>query len=120
MHHKTRGEKRLGSITYSLLAEWSGLTLHTVRTYAARGHFEGKTVEELIAWANSRRAAAGLPLIGMPTAEVLPPIIASKSGERPDNGVEIVWSTDPEFVRKMDEAETEAEGGDSVSSEDKQ
>jgi hypothetical protein len=63
---KTRGEKRLGSITYSKLAAWTTLSLHTIRYHGAKGTFKGMGVDELIQWANEYRKAAGLPMIGQP------------------------------------------------------
>jgi hypothetical protein len=68
---KTRGEKRLSSITYSKLAAWTTLSLHTIRYHGAKGTFKGMGVDELIQWANEYRKAAGLPMIGQPESGVI-------------------------------------------------
>jgi hypothetical protein len=63
---RTRGQTRLCSITYSQIAEWTGLALHTVRSYASRGEFDQGDIESVLTWVNGRRASAGLPMIGQP------------------------------------------------------
>jgi hypothetical protein len=68
---RTRGEQRLCSITYSQLAEWTGLALHSVRSYATTGHFERHDIESVLAWVNARRAANGLQMIGQPDSGVV-------------------------------------------------
>lgn len=61
-----RGESRLCSVTYSAIADWTGLTLQTVRTYATTGAFDRHSLESVLSWVNARRASKGLPLIGQP------------------------------------------------------
>jgi len=63
---KPRGEARLASITYSQIAEWTGLSLHTVRSYAQRGIIDTDSVETVLQWVNARRQAKGQTLIGQP------------------------------------------------------
>lgn len=66
---RTRGEKRFASLTYSLIAEWSGLSLSTVQSYGARGTIPKHDLAATLQWINARRALDDLPLIGMPEAE---------------------------------------------------
>ena len=66
MTQNKRGEQRFAAVTHSLIAEWTGLSVITVQKYAARGAFDRWNLESVLAWVNGRRAAAGLPLIGMP------------------------------------------------------
>lgn len=61
-----RGEERLSSITYSQIADWAGLTVHTVRSYACRGQFDPRSLESVLRWVNTRRRARGWPLVGQP------------------------------------------------------
>lgn len=61
-----RGPGRIATITYPQIAEWTGLTLATVRTYASRGIMDTDSVESIIAWVNTRRVHRGWPLIGQP------------------------------------------------------
>lgn len=60
-----RGEQKFGSITYSLIAEWTGLTINSVRSYAARGYFDPYDIEDTIQWVNARRQLSKDPLIGI-------------------------------------------------------
>jgi hypothetical protein len=53
-------------VTYEQIAEWAGLSLHTVRTYASRGQLDTSSVEAVLQWVNVRRAAKGEPMIGQP------------------------------------------------------
>lgn len=64
MARRTRGEQRFAAVTYSLLSEWTGLTLSTIRTYGAQGLIPRDNLSAVIAWANARRAKRGLPPIG--------------------------------------------------------
>jgi hypothetical protein len=63
-----RGEERLCSIKYSLLAEWTGLSIQTVRCYSQRQHFDRRCVVSCLQWVNARRQRLGLPLVGEPCA----------------------------------------------------
>ena len=59
-------ENRLWTLRYSQIAQWVGLTVSTVRSYAQRGQFRRGDIESVLTWVNRRRAKAGLPMIGMP------------------------------------------------------
>lgn len=61
-----RGEERFGAITYSLISEWTGLALNTVRAYATRGLFDPNDIEATLIWVNARRAADKKKPIGIP------------------------------------------------------
>ena len=67
---KTRGEQRFGGVTYSQIAEWSGLKLSTIQAYGARRRgFDPHNLESVLQWVNARRQARGLPMIGAPEEE---------------------------------------------------
>jgi hypothetical protein len=80
---KTRGERRFLSITYSLIAKLSGLTLATARAYGARKHYNPRDLDSVLSWINTRRAAAGLPLIGQPDPGAQPPATPETISEIP-------------------------------------
>lgn len=61
-----RGEQRFAAITYSKLAEWTGLTLATIRSYGSKGRIPKHDLAATMRWVNERRAAKGLPHIGDP------------------------------------------------------
>lgn len=64
-----RGPQRFGSITYPLLAEWTGLTVVTLRSYVHKGLFDPHDIESTLAWVNARRSQQGFPPIGNPSTE---------------------------------------------------
>ena len=70
MNSRVRGEQRFGAITYSLVAEWTGLRLSTVQAYGARRLFNPHDIEATIRWCNERRSLRGLPPIGTETPEI--------------------------------------------------
>jgi len=86
----TRGEQRFAGLTYSQIARWTGLTLHTVRSYASRGQFDPRDIDSVLSWVNVRRASRGLPLIGAPDRPIdspAPPApIAPNGGYNPLTG----------------------------------
>ena len=59
-------EDKLWTLKYSQIAEWTGLEVSTLRTYATRGQFKRDDIESVLEWVNARRQAAGIPLIGEP------------------------------------------------------
>ena len=63
---KARGPAKLASLTYTLIAELSGYSLHTVRNYAARGDFEPRNLSACLCWINEQRERRGWALIGIP------------------------------------------------------
>ena len=70
---KTRGPRRLASITYSTLAKWTGMKEGSIRNAVHQGRLELGDLDGLLRWANQHRAARGLPLIGDPASEPIPP-----------------------------------------------
>lgn len=70
---RRRGSQRFAAITYPLIAEWTGLTLDTVRTYGAKGLIPRDNLEHVIEWVNQRRQRRGLPLIGQPPPDEVQP-----------------------------------------------
>ena len=69
MIRKTRGPQKFAGVTYKQIAEWTGLTLHTVRSYASRGEFDPHKLESVLQWVNARRAKHDLPPIGQPAED---------------------------------------------------
>lgn len=61
---ETRGEQRFASVTYSQIADWTGLKLSTVRTYGAGRVFNPYSLRSVLEFVNRRRRVKGLPLIG--------------------------------------------------------
>lgn len=71
MPHQTRtivrrGPKRLATVTYQTVADWTGLSVQTVRSYANRGHLETDSLEHILSWTNRYRRRLGFPPIGHP------------------------------------------------------
>jgi hypothetical protein len=64
-----RGECKIWSLTYSVIAKWTGLRVVTVRNCASRGDFDPRDIESVLGWANARRQRLGLPLIGVPDGD---------------------------------------------------
>lgn len=63
---------RLWSLTYGQIAEWAGLKVSSVRSYAQRGEFAANDIESVLRWCNRRRSAKGLSLIGQPSENTPP------------------------------------------------
>lgn len=64
-----RGERKICSVTYTALAQWTGLRVVTVRNCASRGDFESRDIESVLRWVNARRQRLGLPMIGVPDGD---------------------------------------------------
>lgn len=84
-------QTRLCSLTYSQLAEWTGLAARSIQSYAARGDFDRNDLESVLRWVNGRRASAGLPMIGQPK-DTSPEAIEARLEAA---GVKIVRTADP-------------------------
>ncbi len=86
---RMRGKKRLITITYAQLAEWSGMAEGSVRNAVHQGRLDPTDIHAVIRWANSRREAKGLPAMGgAPHRPTLPPaaIAAGAGGYDPATG----------------------------------
>jgi hypothetical protein len=57
-----RGECKIWSLTYSTIAEWTGLRVVTVRNCASRGDFDPRDIESVLCWVNARRQRLGMPI----------------------------------------------------------
>lgn len=77
-------EQRLWTLTYSQIAEWSGLAPRSVRAYASQGQYDPREIESVLCWVNARRQRQGLPLIGLPAHEVNAPPPTPPSGYNPE------------------------------------
>ncbi len=60
------GEHKLFVITYSWIAKQAGVSTGHARNSASAGEFEPRDIDSVLHWVNKRRAAKGLPLIGIP------------------------------------------------------
>jgi hypothetical protein len=56
-------------ITYDDVGRLVGVRGDTARRYAQRGLFDSRDLDSLLAWVNTRRAAQGIPLIGLPDGD---------------------------------------------------
>lgn len=65
---KTRGQKKLISITYRQLAEWTGMHEGSIRNAVHQGRLDPADLDATIRWVNRRRKRKGLSLIGDPSA----------------------------------------------------
>ena len=59
-------------ITYDDIGRLVGVRGDTARRYAQRGLFDSRDLDSVLAWVNGRRAAQGLPLLGLPTDDASP------------------------------------------------
>jgi len=57
----------LVKIDYDLIGELAGIAGGTAKQYAHRGEYDPRCLDSVVQWVNARRAAKGLPLIGMPS-----------------------------------------------------
>ena len=57
----------LVKIDYDLIGELAGIAGSTAKQYAHRGEYDPRSLDSVLQWVNARRAAKGLPLIGMPS-----------------------------------------------------
>lgn len=82
MTKKTRGEQKFAAITYTLLAEWTGLERSTVAAYGSKGLIPKHDLEKTLIWVNERRAEKGLAPIGQAQALGVSP---SEAGQDSDD-----------------------------------
>ena len=74
-------------ITYEDIGRLAGITGDTARQYAQRGQFDSRDLDSMLAWINARRAAKGLPLVGLPADN------ASEAEAHSDDDSDAVSST---------------------------
>ena len=54
-------------INYDTIGRLAGVAGDTAKQYAHRGEYDPRNLENVLRWVNGRRAAKGLPLIGLPS-----------------------------------------------------
>ena len=60
---------RLVSSDYDSIGRLVGIRGSSARSYANRGQYNSRDLDSLLSWINRRRAAQGLPLIGLPDGD---------------------------------------------------
>lgn len=66
MRH-TGSRNTLVKVDYDLIGDLAGIAGDTAKQYAHRGEYDSRCLDSVMRWVNARRAAKGLPLIGMPS-----------------------------------------------------
>jgi hypothetical protein len=54
-------------INYDTIGFMAGVAGNTAKQYAHRGEYDPRNLENVLRWVNGRRAAKGLPMIGLPS-----------------------------------------------------
>lgn len=54
-------------VDYDVIGNLVGIAGDTAKQYAHRGEYDSRSLESVLRWVNGRRAAKGLPLIGLPS-----------------------------------------------------
>ena len=54
-------------IDYDTIGRLAGVAGDTAKQYAHRGKYDSRSLDSALRWVNGRRAAKGLPLIGLPS-----------------------------------------------------
>ncbi len=54
-------------IDYDTIGRMAGVAGDTAKQYAHRGEYDPRNLENVLRWVNGRRAAKGLPMIGLPS-----------------------------------------------------
>jgi hypothetical protein len=63
------GRNRLVTLDYDSIGALVGIRGNTARRYAHRGEYNSRNLTSVMEWINRRRAAQGLPLIGIPDGD---------------------------------------------------
>jgi len=64
------GRNALIRVTYDTIAQMAGgIRGDTARRYAQRRLYDPRDLDSMLSWVNRRRAAQGLPLIGIPDGD---------------------------------------------------
>ena len=65
---RSKGSRnRLLTLTYDDIGRLAGIAGDTAKQYAHRGNYDSRSLDSVLRWVNGRRAAKGLPLIGLPS-----------------------------------------------------
>lgn len=64
---RTGSRNTLVKIDYDLIGDLVGIAGDTAKQYAHRGEYDSRSLESVLRWINSRRAATGQYMIGMPS-----------------------------------------------------
>ena len=56
-------------LDYDVIGALVGIRGSSARSYANRGQYNSRDLDSLLSWVNRRRAAQGLPLIGIPDGD---------------------------------------------------
>ena len=54
-------------INYDFIGQLAGIAGDTAKQYAHRGKYDSRSLDSVLRWVNGRRAAKGLPMIGLPS-----------------------------------------------------
>ena len=54
-------------INYDTIGRLAGVAGDSAKQYAHRGEYDPRNLDSVLRWVNGRRAAKGLPLIGLPS-----------------------------------------------------
>ena len=54
-------------IDYDFIGQLAGIAGDTAKQYAHRGKYDSRSLDSVLRWVNGRRAAKGLPMIGLPS-----------------------------------------------------
>lgn len=70
----TGSRNSLIRIDYDVIGQLAGIAGDTAKQYAHRGEYAPRNLENVLEWVNGRRAAKGLPLLGLPTRNAHEPL----------------------------------------------
>jgi hypothetical protein len=57
------------TLDYDSIGALVGIRGNTARAYARRGEYDARSLASVMEWINRRRAAQGLPLVGIPDGD---------------------------------------------------
>jgi hypothetical protein len=70
----TGSRNTLIRIDYDVIGRLAGIAGGAAKQYAYRGEYDPRNLENVLQWVNGRRAAKGLPLLGLPTRNAPEPL----------------------------------------------
>lgn len=74
---RTGSRNTLIRIDYDVIGQLAGIAGDTAKQYAHRGEYDPRNLENVLQWVNGRRAAKGLPLLGLPSENAPEPLECS-------------------------------------------